>query len=289
MELTSVENRRYFDEFRSQMGCRQIVAHLTSVPTWWKLRSSRGETPLMHALKTRGMTPDLLSKLLEEKEVAKSLVALDNGGRNLWAHLFYHRSYRPDTQLWVPVIAEKLPLQSSPVSGRGIFIDQIKPLLKKQWNNFFPTGEFSRKVYALAGNTYDTWWSCPENEAEEVANWLLGVQRIRSANQASLVDNLRACERNQPGGLNNLPGPLQGALRLLQLLRASNREEGWKELADSRLVHMKNRTRDRVEGQLRALNGRGREYGLAFLRDHDQLVLQKAAPQPQANTPRRRL
>jgi hypothetical protein len=290
MEHASADTRKFFAAFRSQMGCRQIVDHLNSTPRWWKLRSSRGTTALMHSLNTRGMTPELFSELLRNPEVEASVTAVDHGGKNLWWHLLYYRSYRNDTHNWIPLISPRVPLQASLTSGRGIFIDQIKPRLKRQWSNFFPTGEFARKTYALPGNTYDTWWQCGEEEAQAVAQWLLGRRQLRDCNDKSLLDNLRACESNQPGGMAGLPDPLQGALRLTKLLLSRRQEHLWPELAQERLICLDKHARVRTEERVRAfINPQSREYGLAFLREHDQQMLQATVVKATAQAPVRRL
>lgn len=285
-----MENRKFFTAFRSQMGCRQIVAHLNNTPCWWELRSSRGTTALMHSFNTQGMTPKFFSELLLIPGVEASLTATDHGGKNLWWYLLYYRSYRKDTQDWIPMVAPRVPLQSSSVSGRGIFIDQIRPLLKRQWSNFFPTGEFARKTYALPGNTYDTWWQCEDSDAEIVAQWLLGRRQLSTINNRSLVDNFAACEKNQPGGMNGLPKSLQGAMRLTKILTSPMQKHLWDELAEEGLVRLDKHARLRTEERVRAMtHPRSQEYGLAFLREHDRQALQQTVTTAIGSAPVRRL
>ena len=127
---------RYFAGFHGKMGHVQVVSHLCSLPRWWKLRDRQGRTPIMRAVEASGLTSKVLLRvMMDHYDSHATLGETDHGGKNLWWHLLRHQSYRSDerTEGWVGLLRERVKLQPSATSGRGIFIDQILAGKTKQW------------------------------------------------------------------------------------------------------------------------------------------------------------
>lgn len=206
------------------MGSRQILPHLLSMPQWWDLSDSNGRTPLMRALATQGFSPVMLTDLIQSNPaIEKSLRRLDHGGKNIWWHLLYHYGYRSRKgQDWLAVLRDRVPLQPSATSGRGLFIDHVLVSPTRQWHEFFPKEGFGRMVYELPGNAHATWWGCSEDDASEVVRWLLTVRNPSFSNMRSMASNLGRMRQVDPMGRSNLPMPLRGTLMLIEALYTSN-------------------------------------------------------------------
>lgn len=286
--MTPIEIEHFFAGLHSKMGHRQIVPYLEQIPEWWTLRNKRGETPLMRSLFTRGMDPNIFSSLLENEEVANTLDTVDAGGKNIWWHLMYFRSYRDDTHQWLPLFRGKVPLTPSISTGRGLFIDHILPRKTRQWSGFFPRGQFAQGVYALYGNSFRTWWDCSEQEAQAASNWLLGVQKPWKDNMLSMSANMRACRSVDPSGMQDLPGTLQGALMLLEALRSPSQDK-WDALIENNQVSMNKHARARTDTLIQRLTPSNRQAGQAFLAAHDRQQLDQASRKVALATRARRL
>lgn len=283
---------RYFAGFNGKMGHRQALSHLESLPRWWKLRDRQGRTPLMRVVESGGFTPKILVRvLLDTPESNTILDATDRGGRNLWWYVLLHQAYRSDerTDGWLGVLRERVMLQPSITSGRGMFIDHILNRGKRQWAGFFPCKDFARQIYALPNNHYRTWWQCGHDDAEKVAHWLLAVRCTRySSISSSLGQNLRACHRQDPQGRAGLPMPVRGSLMLLDALHGDiPRAQAEQEAGAWVFVGARAKTRLLEEAKRRpGIVARPFE---ALLVENDQLALGHCTVPSDLTRPQRRL
>lgn len=289
MKLLDRETTSYFNAFTGRMGHRQIASHIQSLPEWWKLRDQYGQTPLMCALRAKGMHIDIFTDLIEHPEVSATLTHQDDRGHNIWKHLFYYRGYRKDTHDWVHVLAPHAPLQPSNLPRLGIFPEIIVSRKESSWCHFFPVNYFGRRIYDHPQSRYDSLWHCPDEHALQVTHWLLAVIKPHKDSMYSIVDSLNACERHQPGGMSTLPPALQGALRLFRLLREPYRSDEWQSLASSGIVQMMPKTRHLYEKRLLQTPAPYRKPALDFLRDYDAITLSKHTVAANAQAVSRRL
>ena len=283
---------RYFAVFNGKMGHRQAMTHLASLPRWWKLRDRQGRTPLMRAMEAAGFTPKVMAKLiLNTPEAGSALDATDRAGRNLWWYLLLHQSYRSDerTDGWVGMLRERVALQPSITSGRGLFIDHILGRGNRQWSGFFPREDFARQVYALPNNRHATWWQCGQDDAEKAAHWLLAVRCTRYAAIArSIGQNLRTCQRQDPLGRGALPMPIRGGLMLLEALHGDLRHAQQEQEAGA-WVRVGSRAKLRLLEEAKQRPAIVAAPFEAMLIENEQRALQHTIPTPALTRPLTRL
>lgn len=279
----------YFNAFTGNLGHRQITAHIQSLPKWWELRNPKGETPLMCALRAKGMRIDIFEQLIEHPEVGATLTHHDNRGHNIWKHLFHYRGHRTDTHEWVPLLTSRVPLQPSNQTRLGIFPEIIVSRKASSWCYFFPRHYFGRRIYDLRQSRYDSLWHCSDEDALSVAHWLLVVMKPDKEITRSILESLKACKRHQPGGMNALPPALQGALRLFWMSREPHGSDEWDALVSSRVVQLPPKTRHLYEKRLTQTPTPYQKQVLDFLREHDAITLAENTRPSQAPAARRRL
>ena len=270
---TKQQVARYFNGIRGNTGHQQLVPHLKSLPRWWSLRDSKGQTPLMHAMEAKGMSVSMFESLISTAQVRNTLAVCDHRGRNFWYHLLLHQARQNKTDGWVDLVKPHVPLQASPLTGRGICTDLMLRAPGRQWSYFFPGQALGRDLQKLPGSSPKTWLGADEFQAQEAMEWLLGVRKLSMGERAC-----RALSWMAGGSVKErqmLARPMRAGVMFMEFLYSLRTDLARQELDDGMFIALPGKVRAQLEKEISLRPEAVQARVWEVLRINDQRVLEQ--------------